>query len=148
MKSFILIGLTFIFLGFISCNGASDQKDLITEDADTVLTDTVLIDTSDTLAIDTLQVDSAGYIDEEAALTTQIEQKYGEQWDFCDCVVKNDSVNAAILETEDDAAIDAILNRMEVIDQHCKELLTMPNTTPEERAKHERKVNKCLKAAK
>jgi hypothetical protein len=106
------------------------------------------IDTTNIKPIDTVAVDSGGYIDEDNALTTAIEKKYGEQWEFCDCVVRNDSVNTAIMETDDDAQIDLIIARMDTIEKHCKELLTTPNTTPDERARHERKVNKCLKAAR
>ena len=62
-------------------------------------------------------------------------------------MVKNDSVNTAI-ETAGDDEFDAILARMEVIDQHCKAMLAAPNTTPDEREAHERKVRKCLRNAK
>jgi hypothetical protein len=141
-----LILCTFI-VTISSCNGdGPSDTDLV---IDTLKIDTGLgIDTTNLNPIDTVTVDSAGYIDEDAALTTQIEKKYGEQWEFCDCVVRNDSVNTAIMETEDEAQIDLIIQRMDTIEKHCKELLTTPNTTPDERARHERKVNKCLKAAR
>jgi len=148
MVKYIYFALLAITLAFSSCNGDGDHG-TVEIDTDTLTIDTSLgIDTTAITPIDTVAVDSAGYLDEEEALTTKIEKTYGVQWDFCDCVVKNDSVNTAILETDDDNEIDIIFARMEVIDQHCKELLTTPNTTPEERAKHERKVRKCLKAAK
>ncbi len=132
-------------LSFVSCNGSGGtSEDLLT---DSLAIDTTLLD-STLNALDTVTLDSAGYIDETAALTTQIEKVYGQQWDFCDCVVKNDSIEKAIFATDDDAQLDLILARMEVVDQHCKELLTTPNTTPDDRAKHERKVNRCLKDAK
>ncbi len=146
-KQALVLSLTVILSTFSSCKGNAEGT--TDEEIDTLAVDTSLgIDTLDIQPIDTITVDSAGYINEEAALTTQIEKQYGEQWDFCDCVVKNDSVNTAIFETDDDDQLELILARMEVIDQHCKEMLTAPNTTPDERAKHERKVNKCLKAAK
>ncbi len=114
---------------------------------DTLAIDTSLgIDTTDINPIDTVAVDSAGYINEDKALTSQIEKVYGEQWDFCDCVVKNDSVNKAI-ESAGDDEFDALLVRMDTIDKHCKEMLTAANTTPEERDRHKRKVRKCLKNA-
>ena len=142
MKPYAILLLITLF-SLVSCNrdvGAIDET--IGEQIDTVLIDSTLN------PIDTVQLDSAGYIDESAALATQIEKVYGEQWDFCDCVVKNDSIEKAIFATDDDAQLDLILARMEVVDQHCKELLTTHNTTPDDRAKHERKVNRCLKDAK
>ena len=146
MKTSIYTALASIIFIFSACSGnGSDRLEI---DTDTLHVDTSIgIDTTAINPIDTVSVDSAGYIDEDAALSTTIEKIYGEQWDFCACVVKNDSVNNAIMETEDEGVIDIIPARMEVIDLHCKEMLTTPNTTPEERSKHERKVSKCLRDA-
>lgn len=144
MQRIIYPTLFAIIVSFSSCNGDGPKSDEL--NSDTLAVDTTLgIDTLAIEPIDTVAVDSAGYIDEESALTTQIEKIYGEQWDFCDCVVKNDSVNTAIMETDDEAQIDLILTRMDTVDKHCKEMLTTPNTTPEERDRHERKVRKCLR---
>ena len=110
------------------------------------------VDTSkDTVvtAIDkAIVADSASYIsakNETEDNKAAIEKKFGKQWDFCDCVKKNDSINKVIDKTPENANFDPIFARMEVIDKHCKELLTAPNSTPEERAIYERKVKKCLK---
>lgn len=124
---------------FFACQGSADGEG--------ETSDTLKADTLDTTLIDsTLFMNDSGYVDETAETENIIEATYGEQWEFCDCVVKNDSVNKASME--EDADIDAIFDRMEVIDEHCKGMLATPNTTPEERAAHERKVNKCLKNAK
>ena len=75
-----------------------------------------------------------------------IEKKYGVQWDFCDCIVKNDSIQKAIDSAGDisDEAFDLLMKRFEEIDQHCKSIITNPNRTPDERKAHQRKVKKCL----
>lgn len=147
MQRIIYIILCTIIVSISSCKGeAPVNTDLV---IDTLKIDTALgIDTTNINPIDTVAVDSAGYIDEDKVLTSQIEKKYGEQWDFCDCVVKNDSLEKAVIATEDDAQIDLILARWEIVDVHCKEILTTPNTTPDERARHDRKVNRCLRAAR
>lgn len=132
-------------LSFVSCGGSGESTDESL--LDSLQIDSCLMDTT-LNPIDTVKVDSAGYLDETSALTNQIEKVYGTQWDFCDCVVKNDSIEKAIFATDDDAQLDLILARMEVVDQHCKGLLTTPNTTPDDREKHERKVRRCLKDAK
>lgn len=76
----------------------------------------------------------------------KIVKKYGEQWDFCTCVVANDSINDAFEKGGmTPAQEEKIMARWEVVDQKCKELLTTPNTTPDERARHDKKVLKCLK---
>ena len=131
-----------VCFGISSCGGEEPEG--------TLGTDTTSVDTTglDTTGLDSNYIDTAGYVDDDAMMTDAIEEKYGEQWEFCDCVVKNDSVNKAIDEAETDEDFDRVLARMEVIDQHCKEMLTTPNTTPDERAAHERKVTKCLKNAK
>ena len=142
MKRLLYFTICVAFGAFTSCGGSSDGEgtDTDTTTVDTSLVDTTLLDTNAFL-------DTAGYVDEEAEIESAIEEKYGVQWDFCDCVVKNDSVNKAIDFAETDEEFDKILARMEEIDSHCKEMLTTPNTTPDERKKHERKVNKCLKDA-
>ena len=77
-----------------------------------------------------------------------IEKKHGEQWDFCTCVVKNDSINKAFMGDVSDEEFDRLSDRFDVIDQHCKAFLTQSSSvTPEERAIHEKKVRKCLKEA-
>jgi hypothetical protein len=76
----------------------------------------------------------------------KIVAKYGEQWDFCTCVVANDSINDAFEKGGMTAKQEEkLMARWEYVDNKCKELLTTPNTTPEERAKHDKKVLKCLK---
>jgi len=78
----------------------------------------------------------------------KIEKVHGEQWDFCTCVVKNDSINKAFSQPVSDAQFDRLSLRFDEIDQRCKAfLLQSPNVTPEERIKHEKKVRNCLKEA-
>lgn len=137
--------LSFLALGVIACNNTESE---VTDE--TVDTTAVVIDTT-AIAIDTTSIipdslQELGYVDEKEETNNIIEKKYGKQWDFCDCAVKNDSINKAI-ETATDEEIDVIFERMDVVESHCKELLTAPNTTPEERSKHKRKISKCLKNA-
>lgn len=79
----------------------------------------------------------------------KIEDKYGTQWDFCTCVIKNDSVNKAFMdESLSDAEMDRLFARSEAIDNKCQAFLVQsPNQTPEERYKHNKKVDACLKEA-
>ncbi len=78
----------------------------------------------------------------------EIEKKYGEQWDFCTCVIKNDSINKAFSSPVSDNEFERLSARFDVIDEKCKAFLVQnPNVTPEERAKHEKKVRNCLKEA-
>jgi hypothetical protein len=76
-----------------------------------------------------------------------IEKKYGEQWDFCDCVRKGDSLNKALQrENLTDAEVDRLLQRFDYIDKKCQAFkITDPNRTPAERIKHAKKVRDCLK---
>jgi len=76
----------------------------------------------------------------------KIEATYGEQWDFCDCVVKGDSLNKAISGGKlSDAAFDRLSKRFDEIELRCKVFkMQDPNRTPEERLAHEKKVNDCL----
>ncbi|MEX1003441.1 MAG: hypothetical protein WDZ35_15085 [Crocinitomicaceae bacterium] len=143
MKAFFYITFSLACIALTACKGSAEDADV--SDTDTLQVDTTAIDSS--LVDTTAFTDDSGYVDEALETENIIEATYGKQWDFCDCVVKNDSVNKAI-ETAGDDEFDAILERMDEIDKHCKKMLTTPNTTPEERAKHDRKVRKCLKNAK
>lgn len=75
----------------------------------------------------------------------KIEKIYGEQWDFCKCVVANDSIDKAVKSGD---VSDKLMERFDEVDRKCKSFLVMDNTrTPEERAKHDKKIRKCLRAA-
>ena len=75
----------------------------------------------------------------------KIEKKYGEQWDFCTCVDKNDSINRVAQLPMNEKQEDKFMKRWEEIDTKCKAFLTNPSTTPEERELHAKKVAACLK---
>ncbi len=76
----------------------------------------------------------------------KIVQKYGEQWDFCNCVVKMDSITDAMENKKmTPAQEEKTFERWDFIETKCKEFLTFDQTNPDERAAHQRKVNKCLK---
>jgi hypothetical protein len=141
--------LTLVFLA--SCNMSESVDSQVSTDSlgvinsDTIVNE-VVVDTVSTLH-DSLVKD--GYVEETKALATVIEKKFGTQWDFCDCVVKNDSINKVMSDLDDvsDEQVDVIFARWDVIEQHCKELTTAPNTTPDERSKYARKVKRCLRNA-
>lgn len=77
----------------------------------------------------------------------KIEKKYGVQWDFCDCAVKSDSVNKAFMNVSDEE-FDALMARSDFIDEKCQGFRAQSaDRTPEDRAKHEAKIRKCLKEA-
>ena len=93
-------------------------------------------------AINTKNVDTLNQQEEK----DRIVEKYGVQWDFCDCVKKNDSIdkllkNQILTESE----IDAILLRADEIEKKCKLLLTdLKSNKPSERQRHQEKVKACL----
>ena len=77
-----------------------------------------------------------------------IEKNYGEQWDFCTCVIKNDSINKAFSQPVSDAEFDRLVERSDAIGVKCQAFLVQsPNQTPDERAMHQKKVRDCLKEA-
>ena len=79
----------------------------------------------------------------------KIEEKYGEQWGFCDCVVKGDSINKAFsVPNLPDAEFDRLSKRFDEINAKCQAFrIQDANRTPEQREAHEKKVAKCLKEA-
>lgn len=126
---------------------------------DVISSPEVEIDSTETMDLSELEVEEKDstdveidkrYADEDLQKThEEIVKKYGEQWDFCMCIVKNDSVQKA-LESDDlsDEAFDLLFERSEFIDTKCKELLIFDNSTPEKREEHQKRVKNCLRAAK
>jgi hypothetical protein len=82
---------------------------------------------------------------ERTELKQKIEKKYGEQWDFCACILKNDSINKAFKNKLTPEQEDKLIDRWDFVETKCKELTTFDNTTPEERAHYQKKVSNCFK---
>lgn len=82
---------------------------------------------------------------ERTELKQKIEIKYGEQWDFCSCIKKSDSIDKAFKGKLTPQQEDKLIERWDFVDSKCKELTTFDNTTPEERAIYQNKVKNCLR---
>lgn len=131
---------SFVLLMFACSQPEEECKDCTVENTDTI--------------VDPEQDLNAALEKEKLAATPSKDQKenhqkivkkFGEQWDFCTCVVANDSITDAFEKKLTTAQENKLMARWEYVDKKCKELTTAPNTTPEERDKHEKKVNNCLK---
>jgi hypothetical protein len=140
-----LSSLFFVLLLSVSC-GQGDSKSV---DLDS---------TADTLVVESLEDALSQEVNDKKRLNDsielkesikKIEAKYGEQWDFCDCVVKGDSINKAFLKPNlPDKEFDRLSKRFDEIDEKCQAFrIQDANRTPEERIIHEKKVKKCLRAA-
>jgi hypothetical protein len=77
-----------------------------------------------------------------------IAKKYGEQWDFCTCIVANDSITDAFEGKMTKEQEEKLMKRWDYVDNKCKAITTFDQTIPDQRIAHDRKVAKCLKAAK
>lgn len=80
-------------------------------------------------------------------ICAKIEEKYGEQWGFCDCAIKGDSINKAFsIPNLPDAEFERLSKRFDEIDAKCQAFhIQDPSRTPDQREAHEKKVRKCLK---
>ena len=144
---YIIILLAFGVFLFSCTNGSPDDAD---NELDTITNQDSLHSTDmdkDIVeeAIDTIKKVYENPEVQEAHIA--IVKKYGQQWDFCKCIVKSDSVNNALMEADDDE-FDNVMVRSDFIDNKCKGMLIQPNATPEDRYKHEKRVKKCLDEAK
>jgi len=95
-----------------------------------------------TNGINTKNIDTLNQQEEK----DRIVEKYGVQWDFCDCVKKNDSIDKLLKNQKlTESEIDAILLRTDEIEKKCKLLLTdLKSNKPSERQRHQEKVKACL----
>ncbi len=134
--------LSLLVVGSIisSCSGNKQEcTDCAVSDKDSI--ETPADDMAAALARDTVTAPSK----EAKENHEKIVKKYGEQWDFCKCIVANDSITDAFEKKLTTKQEEALMARWEYVDSKCKELTTTPNTTPEERDRHEKRVMKCLK---
>lgn len=117
--------LLFLFFTFIACSGADESTR--NSSVNSTGTNNIMVNSSQ---------------DEKA----RIESKYGVQWDFCDCVAKNDSIDKVLKnEKLSDSQIEELLKRAEIIENKCKLLLTdLKSNKADERNRHQQKVKKCL----
>lgn len=129
-----------VFLLF-GCKNPSKSNECEME-ADPLLTDTI----SKVNGNDLLDADEKpkGLVKEKQENHAKIVKKYGEQWDFCTCVVAHDSINTVSQNNLGEKQLEKLMKRWEHIEIKCKEFITNPNKTPEERDLHEKKVKKCL----
>jgi uncharacterized protein YjcR len=83
---------------------------------------------------------------EKQHLQSQITTKYGQQYTFCECVQKGDSLNKALKNKKlTDNELDRLLLRFDEIDEKCQAFrINNANATPLERQRYSRKVKKCL----
>jgi hypothetical protein len=128
-----------LLLLLASCGGEEPCKEcqLNEKEKDTVIVD----DMTAAMMNDTVSTPSSDHKE----VHDKIVQKYGEQWDFCKCIVANDSITDAFEKDLTPAQEEQLMKRWDYVDSKCKELTTFDNQTPEERAKHDKRVNKCLK---
>ncbi len=145
MKSYF--SLLFVFLFLISCSEPTDvNTDEVQEEKEVVLEESPVEEKAPEVEIQELQKKKDVEVNVDFKENKKvIEKKFGEQWDFCTCVVLNDSIDKAVKAGNMD---DKLMDRFDVVDQKCKSFLVMDNSrTPEERMLHDKKIQKCLREA-
>ncbi len=131
----------------VGCNNDKSADKLLESESDALAKDTV----SSKILEDIKSPEKKKNTKELQENLKQIEKKYGEQWGFCECVVANDSINTAIMNTTDfeGPKFDKLMKRSDFVTNKCQAFLSLDaNKTPAERASHERKVKKCLSESK
>jgi hypothetical protein len=129
-----------LFVFFVSCtNDVKEKQQNIPEQSEKIN------EKNNDSINNTKKIETINKKEEKKENHQKIVAKYGEQWDFCKCVVANDSINTAFEGNLTDKQSDKLMIRWEHVENKCKEFLTNPNRTPEERMAHELKVKKCLK---
>ena len=148
IKNYLNI-LTLFFL--IGCKPAVKVVDPVVVDVDTTVVQSAKEDSLEKEIISNYDMSTVDKKNSEEFKENlvKIEKEFGEQWGFCDCVVKGDSINKAFMNAGlPDEEFDRLANRLDQIDEKCQAFrIQNPSGTPEERADHEKKVRKCLKSA-
>lgn len=145
---------SFLIISLFSCedtsvvNGENNQvtePDVVETTEDSIIT---VLDKEIISNYDVSEMDKTKSVEFKKSLI-EIEKEHGVQWDFCTCVVKNDSINKAFENDLSDSEFDRLSLRFDQIDEKCKAFLVQNSSqTPEDRAKHQKDVSDCLKANK
>ena len=145
MKNIKLVLLASISILTFNCTTeVNNSDDMIS--ADTLSVDTTLVELDTTLLAIDDTTNMSEYVDDSKEAESIIEEKYGEQWDFCTCVIKNDSIQKAIVTPDlSDENLDELLEKFEFVDLKCKAFqLEFEILTPEERVSFEQRSKECL----
>lgn len=141
------IYIIFLFLAILtSCSQTETNSEVIEiETDDTTQVEVVKEDiTPEQAVVEAIKKDKSVDVDFKEN-KKEIEKVFGEQWDFCHCVVVNDSIDKAVKSGNFD---DKLMERFDEVEVKCKSFLVMDNSrTPEERMLHEKKIKNCLRDA-
>ena len=141
------IYIIFLFLAILtSCSQTETNSEVIKiETDDTTQVEVIQEDiTPEQAVVEAIKKDKSVDVDFKEN-KKEIEKVYGEQWDFCHCVVVNDSIDKAVKSGNFD---DKLMERFDEVEVKCKSFLVMDNSrTPEERMLHEKKIKNCLRDA-
>lgn len=141
------IYIIFLFLAILtSCSQTETNSEVIEiEIDDTTQVEVIKEDiTPEQAVVEAIKKDKSVDVDFKEN-KKEIEKVFGEQWDFCHCVVVNDSIDKAVKSGNFD---DKLMERFDEVEVKCKSFLVMDNSrTPEERMLHEKKIKNCLRDA-
>ena len=125
---------------FFSCSEETSDENKENTSTEEVVDSTDVDSLSMDEEVDTSE--QADYVSEEDEMEALNEEH--QQLSFCDCVKKQEALEKSLDEEEDDEKLMELLDEMErLVNEECKIITTSPNTTPDERAAHKRKVRKC-----
>ena len=65
------------------------------------------------------------------------------EWNFCDCISKKDSINS-LLANASDIDLDDVLSFSEIVDKKCKGFFEYDVSNVNQRKKHKKKVADCI----
>ena len=146
MKFSKIYSIVLFVVTLSSCNQSKTNSEAIeTETEDTTQIEVIQEEvTPEQAVIEATKKDKSVDVDFKEN-KKEIEKVFGEQWDFCHCVVVNDSIDKAVKAGNFD---DKLLERFDEVEVKCKSFLVMDNSrTPEERTLHEKKIKNCLRDA-
>jgi PBP1b-binding outer membrane lipoprotein LpoB len=154
MKRYVFIVLASGLL--FSCGGGDKEEEDAPEKPevnDSTGLDTIAIDTVAVVDTTTIPTDTITELDPgiEVTESTSIEEFEKATEDkgglsFCDCVKKQEDLNAQLDATEDDDEVERLFTAMEALTKgECKVLMMGGQTSPEQRKARQRQIDKCKK---
>jgi hypothetical protein len=104
-----------LFVFFVSCtNDVKEKQQNIPEQSEEIN------EKNNDSINNTKKIETINKKEEKKENHQKIVAKYGEQWDFCKCVVANDSINTAFEGNLTDKQSDKLMIRWEHVENKCK----------------------------
>ena len=136
----------FFCLVLFSCSQTSKDKKRSIDSSKNIVSQNEELTSSHNEKLETEDYSPNDILEKKKNLETvdsSLNSKKNNEWDFCDCISKKDSINS-LLANVTDIDLDDVLSFSEIVDKKCKGFFEYDVSNVNQRKKHKKKVADCI----